>query len=87
MIVTNIDTNTSTMLTTNGTGYYEANLLLAGNYRVSAQMAGFKKSIRSGIELSVGARAEIDITLESVSPMGSIPRQCCAAAMKSTATL
>src|SRR5580704_4114896 len=64
VIVTNIDTNTSTTLTTNDTGYYEANLLLAGNYRVSAQMAGFKKSIRSGIELSVGTRAEIDITLE-----------------------
>ena len=58
------DTNTSVTLTTNDTGYYEANLLVAGAYRVTAQMAGFKRSIRSGIALSVGTRAEIDITLE-----------------------
>src|SRR6201981_889927 len=64
VIVTNTDTNTSVTLTTNDTGYYEANLLVAGAYRVTAQMAGFKKSIRSGIALSVGTRAEIDITLE-----------------------
>jgi hypothetical protein len=64
VIVTNTDTNTSVTLTTNDTGYYEANLLVAGAYRLTAQMAGFKKSIRSGIALSVGTRAEIDITLE-----------------------
>src|SRR5438045_3892545 len=48
VVVTNTDTNTVMTLTTNDTGYYEANLLIAGNYRVVAEMPGFKKSIRSG---------------------------------------
>src|SRR6266702_7685090 len=64
VVVTNTDTNTVMTLTTNDTGYYEANFLLPGNYRVSAEMAGFKKSIRSGIVLSLNSRAEIDMRLE-----------------------
>ena len=46
-MVNNTDTNTTMTLTANDTGYYEANLLLPGNYRVTAEMSGFKKSIRS----------------------------------------
>src|SRR6266700_6391341 len=49
--VENTDTNTVTRLTTNSTGYYEASLLLLGNYRVSAESSGFKKTIRSGLVL------------------------------------
>src|SRR5437016_3567032 len=44
--VTNIDTNVSVPTVTNATGYYEARLLLPGNYQVSAQASGFKKSVR-----------------------------------------
>jgi Carboxypeptidase regulatory-like domain len=62
--VTNIDNNTVVNLTTNDTGYYEANFLLPGNYRLTAGMTGFKKSVRSGIEVSLNARVEIDIRLE-----------------------
>ena len=51
-------------LTTNDTGYYEANFVLPGNYRVIASMPGFKKSVRSGIEVSLNARVEIDVRLE-----------------------
>jgi hypothetical protein len=64
VVVTNTDTNVGTTLATNETGYYEADLLIAGAYRVVAQSAGFKQSIRSGIVLSVGAKAEIDMRLE-----------------------
>src|SRR5258708_20238772 len=64
VVVTNTDTNTVMTLTTNDTGYYEANLLLPGNYRVMAEMSGFKKSIRAGIVLSLSTRAEIDVRLE-----------------------
>ena len=46
-MVTNIDTNTSTELAANRTGYYEASLLLPSNYRVSAETSGFKRSIRN----------------------------------------
>jgi hypothetical protein len=62
--IVNTGTNTTMTLTTNDTGYFEANLLLPGNYRVAAEMAGFKKTIRSGIDLPVGTRSEIDIKLE-----------------------
>lgn len=61
--VTNVDTNATTTLRTNETGYYEANLLLPGNYRVTAEMSGFKRSVRSGVTVSIGSRLEIDVTL------------------------
>ena len=51
VVVTNTDTNSVTTLTTNDTGHYEANLLLPGNYRVAAEMPGFKRSIHSRITL------------------------------------
>ena len=64
VVVVNTDTNTSSSLTTNETGYYEANFLLPGNYRVSAEIAGFKKSLRSGISLAVSTRVEINVQME-----------------------
>lgn len=63
IVITNVDTNVSTRLRTNETGYYEANLLQAGNYQISAEMQGFKKTVRSGITLSISARTEIDLLL------------------------
>jgi hypothetical protein len=39
VVVTNADTNTNMTLVTNETGYYEANLLLAGNYRVTVEIS------------------------------------------------
>ncbi len=61
--VTNIETNAVMRLRTNETGYYEANLLLAGNYTLTAEMQGFKKTVRSGIGLPISARMEIDLQL------------------------
>ena len=48
VLVENRDTGTTVRLTANPTGHYEANLLLPGNYRVTAESSGFKKSIRNG---------------------------------------
>ena len=62
--VLNTDTNTAISLTTNDTGYYEANFLVAGKYRVTVTMTGFKTSVRSGIELALNTRAEIDASLQ-----------------------
>ena len=64
VVVTQLETNTSTHLTTNDTGYYEARLLMPGSYEVSAEMEGFKKTVRRGITLTVAAEAQIDIILE-----------------------
>src|SRR5262245_13898315 len=63
VVVTNTDTNAVTRLRSNETGYYEANLLLPGNYQVVAEMQGFKKSVRTGIVLSISSRVEIDLLL------------------------
>jgi hypothetical protein len=62
--VTNTGTNVTIPLKTNETGYYEANLLLPGNYEVTAEAPGFKKWVRSGITLSVSSRVQINIPLE-----------------------
>ncbi len=62
--VVNTETNTAVNLTTNDTGYYEANFLVAGNYRVTITMAGFKKAVHSGIDLALNTRAEIDASLQ-----------------------
>ena len=77
--ITNVDTNVSTTLTTNSTGYYQAPLLLPGNYRVSAELQGFKTSVRSGIILSVAQQSTVDLTLgvgalsETVTVSGEAP--------------
>jgi hypothetical protein len=64
VVVANTGTGTSTALTTNVSGYYEAPLLLPGEYQVTVESAGFKKSIRSGITLSIGDRLQVDVQLE-----------------------
>ncbi len=62
--ITNVDTNTAVQATTNSTGYYEAPLLIPGNYQMSVQASGFKKLVRSGLTLGLGQQEEIDLTLE-----------------------
>jgi len=64
VVVTNTQTNVSVKLDTNQSGYYEANLLLPGEYQVTVEGPGFKKAIRSGITLSVGTRSRVDVTME-----------------------
>jgi hypothetical protein len=61
--VVNVDTNATTRLRSNETGYYEASLLLPGQYQVTAELQGFKKTVRSGIALSISSRAEIPMVL------------------------
>ena len=64
VLVESSDTNISTRLTTNSTGYYEARLLLPGNYRVSAEFSGFKKTVRSGLVLRLSGTLDVDLGLE-----------------------
>jgi hypothetical protein len=77
--VTNVDTNVSTPVMTNSTGFYQAPLLLPGNYRVTAELQGFKTSVRSGIILSVAQQSTVDLTLgvgavsETVTVSGEAP--------------
>jgi len=62
--VTNVDTNTSVEGSTNESGYYEANLLLHGNYQVSFEAAGFRRLMRRGIVLPMSSRVEVSAKLE-----------------------
>ncbi len=64
VVVENVDMNTATRLTSNETGYYEATLLLPGNYRVSVEAAGFKKTMRGGVVLPLSGSVEINLALE-----------------------
>ena len=54
--ITNIDTNVSHQLVTNGQGYFEAPLLQPGNYDVTVEMPGFKTSTRSGVSWPSASR-------------------------------
>ncbi len=62
--VTNTDTNSVTRVATNSSGYYAANLLLPGTYQISAESPGFKRAIKTGIVVAVGAHVEIGFTFE-----------------------
>jgi hypothetical protein len=68
--IVNTGTNTTTILSTNETGYYQAALLLPGSYQVRVESRGFKTYLRDGISLSVSSHLEIDVTLE-VEPDGT----------------
>jgi hypothetical protein len=64
VVIRNSDTGVTLNYKTNDTGYYEGNLLMPGQYEVSVEMAGFKKSVRKGITLPVSSRIEINLALE-----------------------
>ncbi len=62
--ITNVGTKTVVRLATNATGYYEANLLLPGDYMVEVEATGFKRLTRRGIVLAAGTRVAVDLALE-----------------------
>ncbi len=62
--LTNTATNAARQTFTNESGYYEAPFLDAGNYIITAEMTGFKKGVRQGVNLNVGTKIVIDILLE-----------------------
>jgi hypothetical protein len=64
VVVTNTDTNVSTDLKTNDSGFYEATLLVSGNYQVMVEATGFNKAIRKQLVLPIGTRLQVDMRLE-----------------------
>src|ERR1041385_5946649 len=64
VVVTNTDTNVSTTLTTNSSGFYEAPLLMAGPYQVTVEARGFKKTVRPNLILTMKSQLRIDVQLE-----------------------
>jgi hypothetical protein len=62
--VTNTGTNVSTPLITNVSGFYQSPLLPGGQYKVTVEAPGFKKTVRSNLILQMSGQIKIDIKLE-----------------------
>ncbi|PYX35720.1 MAG: hypothetical protein DMG75_13070 [Acidobacteria bacterium] len=62
--ITNVDTGVSRSAATNEEGLYTAPNLLPGSYDLKFSAPGFKTEVRSGIVLTVGAAAVLDLTMQ-----------------------
>ena len=62
--ITNSATSVTLTNSTNAEGNYETQYLLPGDYTMVVEHAGFKKWVRSGIELRTGDRLQVDARLE-----------------------
>jgi Carboxypeptidase regulatory-like domain/TonB dependent receptor-like, beta-barrel len=61
--VTNVDTGIDRVVVTNEKGLFRAPLLPLGNYKVAAELQGFKRFEKTGITLSVGETAVVNATM------------------------
>ena len=79
MQIQNVETGLSRNVETDSAGRYVARNLPSGSYSVTAQQAGFQKQIRSGITLTVGSEAVVNLELsvgavqETVQVSGEAP--------------
>ena len=62
--VTNTETGWTRTIVTNERGYYRAAALPPGKYEMKVEMSGFNREIRSGMTLTVGQEATINLTLK-----------------------
>ena len=61
---TNVATNVASTTTTNGEGDYAILFLNPGTYAVTAELSGFKKIVRQNLQVRVGEKLGLDLTLE-----------------------
>ena len=79
IVILNEQTGISRTVQTDPAGRYSAPLLSLGNYRVTGTLEGFQTEVRSGIELTVGREAIVDLSLtvgamtQSVEVTGEAP--------------
>ncbi len=59
-----IHTNVIQRATTDSGGYYRFPLLQVGDYEVGVSASGFRAWLRSGLNLTVGQKAHVDVALE-----------------------
>src|SRR5262245_38285921 len=77
--VTNTGTNIASLTSTNDVGRYVVNFLIPGKYKLEIEANGFKKFVRENIQLEVGSRIGIDVSLQvgeisdSVTVSGEVP--------------
>ncbi len=60
----NAETGISREAVTSGTGGYVITLLPPGNYNLSVEAPGFRKTVQNNVELQVNQRAEVNFTLQ-----------------------
>ncbi len=61
---TNVGTNLSRTAVSNDEGEYRLDLLPTGEYRVEANVQGFKKFLRTGLVLEINQTARVDVVLQ-----------------------
>ncbi len=62
--VRNVATGVARSVQTDNQGRYSVTQLLPGNYELETSMAGFQNYLRTGIELTVGRHAVVDVDLQ-----------------------
>ncbi|HTM26115.1 MAG TPA: TonB-dependent receptor [Vicinamibacterales bacterium] len=61
---TNVATNVASTTTTNSEGDFAILFLNPGTYTLSAELSGFKKIVRQNLDVRVGEKLGVDLTLE-----------------------
>jgi hypothetical protein len=61
---TNVATNVASTTTTNSEGDFQILFLNPGTYSLAAELSGFKKIVRTNLDVRVGERLGVDLTLE-----------------------
>lgn len=61
---TNVATNNATTTTTSNEGDYNLLYLTPGTYTLTAELSGFKKLVREGIQVRVGDRIGLDLKMD-----------------------
>jgi outer membrane receptor protein involved in Fe transport len=64
VVVTSVERNVAQETQTTEAGRYQVAFLLPGNYVVTVEKPGFKKTLREGINIASSDRAGVDIRLE-----------------------
>ncbi len=64
IVLANTETNLAREATTDVTGSYTFTLISPGTYNLSAEAAGFRKVLQTGIELQTNQRARVDFQLQ-----------------------
>ena len=62
--ITNVAMGTNTSVVTNEQGFFQAPYLIPGTYRVTVELAGFKRLVREGIEVRVDDRLNLELPLQ-----------------------
>jgi predicted porin len=66
--ISNLDTGTTRAITTDGGGHYQASGLPPGRFEIRAAKQGFTDETRTGISLTAGQEAAVDIKLHAKAP-------------------